>query len=140
MRRLFSALALLALLTGQVSPAACILAPERDAAATGHAELNGAAGMSAHAGHTANVNDGQHVASAATAAPETGSHGASSTAPLEHEGSCMELMRCHWAAVPGSDMPSLDVRAAAAEPLIHARRAIANPAPALLTPPPKNHS
>lgn len=95
-----------------------------------------AAGSSHDAAATAlHVHGAGHVEAGAAAETSAGT-----TVPASHDGSCRELMHCHWVAVPAPEPASPDTRAALADPPTRHHGALAIDAAALLTPPPRRTS
>jgi hypothetical protein len=125
MRRFFSVLMLLALPFAHGAPRSCTAAADR----AGSSHDAAATALHVHgAGHD------RVEAGAAAEAP------AGTTVPASHDGSCLELMHCHWVAVPAPEPASPDTRAALADPPTRHHDALAIDAAALLTPPPRRTS
>ena len=125
MRRFFSALMLLALPFAQAAPRPCTAAAERG----GSPHDPAATALHVHgAGHG-------HVAAGTAAEASAGP-----TVPAGHDGSCTELMHCHWVAVPAAEPAPPGTRAALADAPTRRDDALAIDAAALLTPPPKRIS
>lgn len=143
MRRVTSFLVLVTLLFTQAAPGLCTAVAGHAAAPHGAAaEARPAALMAGHDGHAAAQAD-VHSSVAAPAAAHA--HGgatepAAAPAPAEHDDSCHDVTRCHWAAVPAREVPAIFAVAGPSHRMALLHEALDAAAAALLTPPPRLHS
>lgn len=145
MRRVISLLVLFTLLLAQSAPGLCT-------AAAGHARashdaaagVHHAAPVATHDGHDAtrapHAHEDASSGAAAMVAPAPATSPGAAPAPAEHDDSCHDVTRCHWAAVPASDAAAIIDQAGPAHRMAHSHEALDAAAAALLTPPPRLHS
>ena len=142
MRRVISLLVLFTLLLAQSAPGLCTAAAghvgaSHDAAAGAHHE----APVAMHDGHDATHAhaDAPSGAAAMVAQAHATSPGAVPS-PAEHDDSCHDVTRCHWAAVPAGEAAAIIAQAGPSHRMALSHEALDAAAAALLTPPPRLHS
>jgi hypothetical protein len=145
MRRVISLLVLFTLLLAQSAPGLCTAAAghvgaSHDTAAGAHLE----APVAMHEGHDATPAPHAHEDASSGAAAMVAHAPATSPgavpAPAEHDDSCHDVTRCHWAAVPAGEAGAIIDQAGPAHRMALSHEALDAAAAVLLTPPPRLHS
>ncbi|HSK18030.1 MAG TPA: hypothetical protein VK912_02745 [Longimicrobiales bacterium] len=149
MRRVISFFVLSTLLLSQAAPGLCTAAASHagpaHVAAAGASHDAGAAArheapIAGHDGHVAAHAHEQTVATVTAHAHAGATTPGAAQAPPEHDDSCHDVTRCHWAFVPASEAAAILDQPGPPHRIALSHDALDAAAAALLTPPPRLHS